>query len=52
VTGRDVQKCQLVGAGHIVNGGLFNGVAGIAEGDEVDSFDHASIFDVEAGDDA
>ena len=48
----DVQESELVGAGLVVDGGLLDGVAGVAQIDEVDAFDDTAIFDVETGDDA
>ena len=50
--GGDVEEDQFVGAVAVVAIGQFDGVAGIAQIDEVDAFDDAAAGDVEAGDDA
>ena len=50
--GGDVEKDQLVGAFGIVAGGDRRRVAGVAEVDEVDSFDYPAVADVQAGYDA
>ena len=52
VAGGDVEKGQLVGAGVVVERGLLNRIAGVAQVDEIDAFDDAAVLDVEAGDDA
>ena len=49
---RDVEKAKLVRAGGIVGGGRLDRVAGIDEVHEVDAFDDAPVFHVEAGNDA
>ena len=49
---RDVEKGQFVCALIVVAGGNFNRVTGIAQLGEIDTFDHAAIGDVEAGNDA
>ena len=51
VRGGDVQEDQLVGALDVVAGGEFDRVAGVADVDEVGAFDHATLVDVQAGDD-
>ncbi len=48
----DVEKCQLVGAGLVIGNGRGDRIAGVAQIDEIDAFDDAAVFDVEAGDDA
>ena len=50
--GGDVEKDQFVGAVAVVALGQFDGVARIAQVDEVDALDHAAAGDVEAGNDA
>ncbi len=52
MAGGDVEKGQLVGAGVVVERGLLNRIAGVAQVDEIDAFDDAAVLDVEAGDDA
>ena len=49
---RDVEKAKLVGAGGVICDRRLDGIAGIAQIDEVDALDHASIFDVETRDHA
>ena len=51
-TGGDVEEDQFVGAIAVVAVGKFDGVAGIAQVDEVDALDDAAAGDVETGDDA
>ena len=48
VAGGDVKKDHLVGALFIVNVGYLHRVAGIADVDELYSFDHATVSDIEA----
>ena len=48
----DVEEAELVGAGSIVGGCGFDGIAGILKVDEVDALDDAAVLHVEAGDDA
>ena len=48
----DVEEAQFVGAGLVVGDGAFDGVAGVAQVDEIDALDDAAVLDVEAGDDA
>jgi hypothetical protein len=43
---------QFVGAHPVVDAGLFNRVAGIAQVYKVDAFDHSSVLDIQAGNDA
>ena len=50
--GGDVEEDQFVGAVAVVAVGQFDGIAGIAQVDEVDAFDDAAAGDVEARDDA
>jgi hypothetical protein len=52
VARRDVEERQLVGAFAVVARGALHGIAGIAQADELDAFDDAPAFDVEARDDA
>ena len=52
VAGGDVEEGEFVGAGGVVDGGLFDRVTGVAEVDEVDAFDDPAVFDVQAGNDA
>ena len=48
----DVEKAELVGAGGVIGDRRFDGIAGVAQVDEIDALDHAAVLDVEAGDDA
>ena len=48
----DVEEAQFVGAGGIVGHPRLDGVAGIAQVEELDALDDAAVFDVEAGNDA
>ena len=50
--GRDVEKDQFVRAFAVVEGGQLDRIAGIAQVDELDALDHATIGHIEAGDDA
>src|SRR4029077_11505557 len=52
VGGGDVEKTKLVGAGGVIGDCRFDGIAGVAQIDEVDALDHAAVLDVEAGNDA
>jgi hypothetical protein len=52
VGGGDVEEHKFVGAGLVVFFGAFDGVAGVAQLDELDAFDDAPGMDIEAGDDA
>ena len=46
----DVEEHELVGALGVVAGGQLDGIAGVAEVDEVHALDDAAGVDVEAGD--
>ena len=48
----DIQECQLIRAGLVVDLGLFHWVTGIYQINEVDALDHSSILDIETGNDA
>ncbi len=50
--GGDIEEDQLIGAHAVVNAGVFDGIAGIAQVDEAHAFDDPPIFDIQAGDDA
>ena len=52
VARRDVEEGQLVGAGLVIGDRRCHRIAGIAQIDEIDAFDDAAVFDVEAGNDA
>ena len=52
VRGGDVQENQLIGAFGIVRLRLRHRVARVAQIEEIDAFDHAAIFDIEARNDA
>ena len=52
VGGGDVEEAELVGAGGVVGDRRFDGIAGVAQIDEVDALDHPAVLDVEAGDHA
>lgn len=52
VRGCDVEECDLVRAGRVVALGHLDRVASIAQRDELHAFDDASVFDIEAGNDA
>ena len=47
----DVEEAELVGAGLVIGRRGFDGVAGVAQIDEVDAFDDAAILNIEAGND-
>ena len=49
--GGDVEKAKFVGAHAVVKDGLLDRIAGIAQVDEVDTFDDAAVFDVQTRDD-
>ena len=49
---RNVQESQFVGAGGVIGDGRLDGIAGVAQIDEVDALDDAAVLDVEAGNDA
>ena len=48
----NVEKAQFVGAGGVIGNRGFDRIASVAQIDEIDAFDHAAVFDVEAGNDA
>ncbi len=48
----DVEKAQFVGARLVVGDGAFDGIAGVAQVDEIDALDDTAVLDVEAGDEA
>src|SRR5208283_3287310 len=50
--GGDVEEDELVGALFVVARGQLDGIAGVAQADEIDALDDAAGGDVEAGDDA
>src|SRR3954465_15215618 len=50
--GGDVEKAKLVGAGRVIGDRRFDGIAGVAQVDEVDALDDAAVLDVETGDHA
>ena len=52
VTGADVEEHQLVGPVLLVAAGDLDGVAGVAEVEEVGALDHAAAVHVQTGDDA
>src|SRR5204863_386300 len=52
VRGRDVEEHQLVGALGVIRQGGLDGIAGVAQVEELDALDHAAFLDVEAGNDA
>ena len=52
MAGGDVQEGQLVRARGVVDRGLLDRVAGIAQGDEVDALHHPSVLHVQAGNDS
>ena len=49
---RDIEKAELIGAGSIISDRAFDGIAGIAQIDEIDALNDASVLHVEARDDA
>ena len=50
--GGDVEEAEFVGAGGVIGDRRFDGIAGVAQVDEIDALDHAAVLDVEAGDHA
>src|SRR6185436_4395958 len=52
VGGGDVEEAQFVGAGGVVRNRRFDGIAGVAQVDEIDAFDHPAVLHIETGDDA
>jgi hypothetical protein len=51
MTGGDIKKAELIRTGRVIDPGLFDRIAGIAQADEIDALDHAAVFHVQAGDD-
>ena len=49
---RDVEEAKLVGAGLVIGGCRLDGIAGVAQIDEVDALDDAAVLHIEAGNDA
>jgi hypothetical protein len=49
VRGGDVEKDELVGSFGIIGPSLFDRVPGVAQGHELDPFDHAAGLDVQTG---
>jgi hypothetical protein len=49
--GRHIEKDDLVGALGLIEPGALDGIAGIAQALELDSFDDPAVLDVEARDD-
>ncbi len=45
----DVEEAELISARLVVSGSRLDGVAGVAQIDELDAFDDATLFHVEAG---
>ena len=43
VGGRDIKENQLIGSGGIINTGLFDRVAGVAQVEEVHAFHNAPV---------
>ena len=52
MAGGDVEKGELVRAGRVVGSRRLDGIARIAQADEIDALDDAAVLHVEAGDDA
>ena len=50
VAGGDVEEGELVGPGGVIDLRLLDGIAGIAQLDEVHAFDDATVFDIETRD--
>ncbi len=48
----DVEEGEFVGAGPVIGDSRRDGIASVAQIDEIDAFDDAAVFDVEAGNDA
>ena len=48
----NVEEAQFVGAGGVIRNRRFDGIAGVAQVDEIDALDHAAVLDVETGNDA
>ena len=49
---RDVEEAELVGTRRVIGHSACDGIAGIAQVDEIDAFDDATVLDVETGNDA
>ena len=52
VRGGDVEKAELVGAGCVIGLRRLDGIAGVAQIDELHALDDAPVLHVEAGDEA
>ena len=52
VGGGNIKEHQLVCPFCVIAGGGLYGIASIAQADEVNAFDDATVFNVEAGDDS
>src|SRR5205807_1620231 len=52
VAGGDVQKTEFIGALSVVARRDFDWIAGVAQPFEVDALDDASVFDIQAGNEA
>src|SRR6185312_6877296 len=52
MAGGDVEEAELVGAGFVVDHGLFHRIASVAQIEKVHAFDDAAVFHIETGDDA
>ena len=50
--GGDVEEAQFIGAGLVIGLGDLDGVARIAQVDEIDTLDDATILHIETGNDA
>ncbi|GLQ26043.1 hypothetical protein GCM10007927_08460 [Sulfitobacter pacificus] len=50
--GVDVEKAEFIRTGGIIGDGGINRITGIAQANEVHTFDDAAVRDVKAGDDA
>ena len=50
--GSDVEEDQLVRSVAVIDVGQLDRISGVAKPDEVDAFDNAPCFDVQAGNDA
>ena len=48
----DIEEGQFIGAFLVITTGIFNRVAGVTYIDKLDTLDHATIVDIETGDDA
>ncbi len=52
VAGGDVEEAQFVRAGRVIQRGLLDRIAGVAQGDEVHALDDAAVLHVQAGNDS